>query len=104
MYRHNAQQQKDRKQGNWEILHCTVVKLRIELNHCNLPCETSEPKESEDDGDSVQLVVNQFVVLVDLEDKCVIDTVASKYLDGESCSEQYEADDRSDDVDVHRWE
>ena len=51
----------------------------------------SEPKEGKDERDSVQLVMNEFIVLVDLEDKCVVDTVASKDLHGKPSREQNEA-------------
>ena len=39
-------------------------------------------------------MMDQLVVLVDLKDESVVDTVSAEYLHGEACREQYEAYDR----------
>ena len=45
--------------------------------------------------------MNQFVVLIDLEDERVVDVVPAEYLNGEPCAEEDETDDKCEPVRVH---
>jgi len=61
-----------------EILHLAVIELGSKLDHCDLPGETPEPNEEEDDADTVQLVMYELVVLIDLKDERIVDVVAAE--------------------------
>ena len=104
MDRHKTQWEKKHENGDREVLDGTVVELRRKLYHGNLPSEASKPKECKDKSDAVQLMVNQFVVLVNLKDKGVVHIVATENLHCKSRGKQYEADDWREVIRVHRWE
>ena len=76
-------------------MHVAVIEFWRELNHGNLPCETEKPHKGKYNGDSVELVVNEFVVLVDLKNECVIYVVSTKNLNAKTCRKEYEADHSS---------
>ena len=80
-----AHRDKRHKEDDGEVLHVTILKLRGELDHGNLPCQAKEPNEDKDQCHPVKLVMDQLVVLVNLEDEGVVDVEASEDLYGEAC-------------------
>ena len=82
--RRDTHSQESEEKDYGEVLHVAVVELRGKFDHSDLPSETHEPDKTEDEGHSVQLVVDQFVVLVDLEDEGVVYIVAAEDLHSES--------------------
>ena len=80
---HEAEGKEEDEQDDGEVLHLAVLELRLQLDHGDLPGEAHEPHESEDQGHSVQLVMDELVVLVDLEDESVVDVVSAENLHGE---------------------
>ena len=85
MDRHEAECQEQDKKNNREVLYLAIVKFWLQFNHGDLPGETHKPEESEDQGNSVQLMMNQLIVLVDLKDKCIVNVVAAEDLNGKAC-------------------
>ena len=50
-------------------------------HHADLSKQAECPQEEECDGYSVELVVDEFVVLIDFKDESIVDIVASEDLD-----------------------
>lgn len=98
---HDAHCNKADYQRDREILHFAVTELGTQLNHCDLPGETTEPNEGEDDADAVHLVMYELVILIDLKNERIVDVGAPKYLDGKARAENYEHDDRCEVIGVH---
>ena len=69
-----------------------VIEFWRELDHGHLPSETEKPYKGKDDGDTVELVVNEFIVLVDLKNEGVIYVVSTEDLHAQPCRKEYEAD------------
>ena len=92
VHRQEAEGEKTDEESNWKVLHVAVIEFWRELNHGNLPRQTEEPHKGKYDGDSVELVVNEFVVLVNLKNEGVIYVVSTEDLYAESCRKEYEAD------------
>ena len=68
-----------------------------EFHHGDLPSQTPKPDEEEHSGHSVELMMYNRVLLIDLEDERIVDTVSSEDLDGESSCKE-EEDDRRQEV------
>ena len=62
-----------------------IVELRSQFDHCDLPGEAEKPDEGEDQRHSVKLVMNEFVVLIDLKYKCVVYIVPAEHLNCKAC-------------------
>jgi len=61
----------------------------------NLPQPAKSPDEEKDQRDFVHLVVDHFVVLVDLKNKGIVNMVQPKYLDRSACRKQDEHHNKS---------
>ena len=59
-------------------------------NHRQLSRQAKAPQEKEYDSNSVKLMVNEFVVLVNLKDEGVVDVVSSEYLNTEASGKKDE--------------
>ena len=95
VHRQEAEGEKADQESDWKVLHVAVIELWRELDHCNLPSETEKPYKGKYDGDTVELMVNEFVVLIDLKNEGVIYVVSTEYLYAKSCRKEYEADNSS---------
>ena len=90
---HQAEGHEENQKNDREVLDVTVVKLWCKLDHSYLPSQAAEPDKCEDQGDSVQLVMDQLVVLVNLEYERVVNAEAAEYLNAETRGEEDEAND-----------
>ena len=90
---HQAEGHEEDQKNDREVLNVTVIKLRSKLDHSYLPSKAAEPDKCEDQGDSVQLVMDQLVVLVDLENERVVNAEAAENLNAETRGKQDEAND-----------
>ena len=103
MQRHEADEDVRDEQADREPLDLVVVEVIGKLDHGDLPRKATEPNEQKEGRNSVELVMNDLVLLifVDFEDEDVVDIEAAEDLNCEACAEQNEADCRQEVICVH---
>ena len=87
MERHDAyeDEEENQQQGKNGVI---IVEWSIQLDLSNLPDETEEPDEREDNSNPVDLMVNELVMLIDLEYECIVHAILAEDLDREASGEQ----------------
>ena len=98
---HEAHNDERGEQDHRKVLHVTVVEFRCQLDHGDLPSEAREPDKREDEGDPVELVVNELVVLIDLKDEGVVNVEPAEDLNCEAHRKQHKADHCCENIGVH---
>jgi len=90
----HTDQQERQEQEQAEDAVDGVLELLVVDDLGHFGRETHDPDEREDQGDPVELVVDQLVVLVHLEDERVVYVVLAEHLNGHACCVQDETQDR----------